>query len=114
MIHLLQLSFLFVLLAMLAVILLRLLDGRMMGRGLLSTKAGIGTGAEADRLQLLCIVLGGAGYLVFASLPMAFSGTPPTTLPEAPDWLLTAVGGGKLLYLGGKGARTYLPKWGTS
>jgi hypothetical protein len=55
----------------------------------------------------------GARYLVFASLPMVFAATPPTSLPEAPNWLLTVVGGGQLVYLGGKGARLHLSKRGT-
>jgi hypothetical protein len=112
--HLLQLSFLFALLAMLAAILLRLFDGQAMGRGLLATKVDRSSGTEADRLQLLLFSLGGVGYLVFTSLPMAFAATPPTSLPEAPNWLLTMVGGGQLVYLGGKGARLHLSKRGTS
>ncbi len=114
MVHLLQMAFLFVLVALLAVILLRLLDGRAMGSGLLSTNVDSGSGTEADRLQLLLFALGGAGYLVFTSLPLAFTGAPPTSLPEIPNWLLIAVGGGQLVYLGGKGVRLHLPKRGKS
>ncbi|MBI3365148.1 MAG: hypothetical protein HY033_09600 [Ignavibacteriae bacterium] len=87
----------FFLVALAGIIGYRMLTGKINLQGLLDTKDGSGQYSSA-RLQLLLSTLTGACYFIAAVAE------DPTKFPPVPDYLLAALGGSNLVYLGSKSA----------
>ena len=82
--------------ALLAIVVFKLLAGRINTRGLLEDKK---TGKfSPGRLQLLIATLGGASFYFFEILGAVNT----AEMPPVPDVLLLIVGGSNVTYLGGK------------
>lgn len=84
---------------LLAIVIFRLLAGRINTRGLLQDKQTAKTGNfSPGRLQLLIVTLGGAAFYFSEIVGAADTGA----LPPVPDELLLIAGGSNVTYLGGK------------
>jgi len=90
--------------AVTAVIAHQLATGRISTTGLLSSNPQ-GT-TDPERVLMLCVTLAGMFYYIaLATGAVSGESVNPTSLPEAPEWLMSAVGAGNLFYLTGKSMR---------
>ena len=93
--------------SVLLVVLFSIFSGRISLRGLL-TERMTGAMSAFSRPQLLLATLAGIG----AYVGMAFDrlGT-ARELPDVPAWLLAAIGGSQVLFLGGRGIAAFTSKF---
>jgi hypothetical protein len=76
--------------------------GLVSGQGVAMLSARPGAGIDAERVQMLVTVIGGAGYYAAEALKTIGEGAPVTALPEAPQTLVTLIAVSQGLYLAGK------------
>ncbi len=81
----------------------RLLNGRIELRGLLQRQSR--TGVDPAKVQLVVLTVTGAFFYLGIVLSHAFprDATGHPTLPDVPDYMLAALGGGNVLFLAAKG-----------
>ena len=95
------------LLGLAGIVAFQLMTGRINTRKLLSTKQGGSKGAVSpERVQLLLMTLGTAGYYVMQASAAATSGH----LPAVPNSWPAAIGGSNLIYLAGKAFASFSSK----
>lgn len=90
--------------AVTVVIAYQLATGHISMVGLLSSSPQ--STADPERVLMLCITLAGVFYYIaLATGAVSGESVNPTSLPEAPEWLTSAVGASNLFYLTGKSMR---------
>ena len=80
------------------VVMIRLRSTGPAGASMLTNKDGR---ADPERMLLLLTTLAVAGWYLFAGLRTTVTGE-IKSLPDVPEWVLTALTGGHGLFLGGK------------